>query len=366
MAGTRRDFCEASCFSCCGNNFLVSFIMHFTILCLVTSSVSPPRLNHFSSSLFDTPGSWAFDSYSGSVGHAGKWQPYAKRKMRASDVVGCLLDLKRGQMTFFLEHNKDYGDAFPDFPASVAPDTVVYASLTLKYKGTTVCGRFAPPFVHQSLVDAYLRKHHSNITPVPKCLPLIATHPRLAALERTQASAHLRFNLAQSPLYQLPDEVLLEVFAFFTPQELARSMRTCRLFHCLTTENRLWSDLLNSEFGRQTSAVTQDVAAAEARSKFGSKSRVIPSTEVADGKDDEEMLSMYAPTESSLYARFRVLHNWSEGRVDSKRNFWCNTDVHCVHFDSRYIACGTDEEILLFDTVRKTAANKKKRTLLFK
>lgn len=26
-------------------------------------------------------GTWAFDSYTGSVGTAGKWQPYAKRKL---------------------------------------------------------------------------------------------------------------------------------------------------------------------------------------------------------------------------------------------------------------------------------------------
>eukprot|EP01122_Echinamoeba_exundans_P010432 TRINITY_DN3907_c0_g1_i2.p1 TRINITY_DN3907_c0_g1~~TRINITY_DN3907_c0_g1_i2.p1 ORF type:complete len:530 (+),score=111.16 TRINITY_DN3907_c0_g1_i2:491-2080(+) len=241
-------------------------------------------------------------------------------------------------MRFFLDQDTDLGDAFSLEESGQSP-AVYYAACTLKYKGTQISARFAPPFVHQVNIEAYMRKYHDSDSGAPTCLPVCLTHPALADAEKAIAAANMRANRQDCFLYQLPDETLLNVFKFLEPEELARSMRTSRIFRCLATENKLWSYHLNSQFGKNTSALSVDSKAHRAASKTAATS---PSPAAA-------LVDDYVPTDSSLFARYRVMHNWSNGLVDSKRNFWCNTEVKSVHFDDRFIACGTDDEICLFD-----------------
>jgi hypothetical protein len=255
--------------------------------------------------------------------------------------VGCLLDTRRGQIRFFLDKDTDLGDAFPidESNQASASRPVYYAACTLKYKGTEISARFAPPFAHQASIDAYMSKYHSVDAGVPPCLPVCVTHPVLAEAEKATAADSVRSNRQDCYLYQLPDETLLNVFKFLEPEELARSMRTSRLFRCFATENKLWSYHLNSQFGKATNPLSVDKKAHQAAAK------TIAKTSPADPVVDD-----YMPTDSSLFARYRVMHNWSNGLVDSKRNFWCNTEVKSVHFDDRYIACGTADEICVFDS----------------
>lgn len=241
-----------------------------------------------------------------------------------------MLDTHRNQLRFFLDKEVELGDAFASHPLPSSPSATFYSAVTLKYKGTQVCARFAPPFVHQHALEKYMATFYS--TNPSGFLPVVATHPKIRVLECKIATEAVRVNKQESMFYQQPDEALLHIFAFLEPLELARAMRTCRLFRCIASESKLWSRHLNNDFGRDTAALTVDSTARAA-------SPVV----------EAEPLSEYIASDSSLYSRYRVLHNWANGKLASKRNFWCSAHVHSVAFDNRFIACGASEEIVLFE-----------------
>ena len=81
-------------------------------------------------------GSWAIDSYTGSIGHNGEWKNYAV-KLRKKDIVGVFVDLEKGRLSFSV-NGKPFGVAFEEIPQN----TGISPAVSLKYYSTSVSANF--------------------------------------------------------------------------------------------------------------------------------------------------------------------------------------------------------------------------------
>jgi hypothetical protein len=133
----------------------------------------------------------------------------------------------------------------------------------------------------------------------------------------------VEWNRASSPFYCLPEEVVVAILRFSSAQDLSSAMRTCRLFRAVGSEESLWADLLWHNFRK-----------------------------IGEGKSEaakEAPPHQYQLLNSANFHKYRVLYSWRRGRYGSKANFWTGSKVNSLQFDSRYLICGTDDDIVLFD-----------------
>ena len=125
-----------------------------------------PHFNSLSKGIGCYEGTYALDSYSGSIGTNNQWKSYIGRKLRPGDTVGCLIDLNSGTISFIVDKDKPITPAF----TNIDTRTRYYACASLKYRKTRVFARFHPPFQHAAIVEAYIKS--TSIDPV---LPLCQT-----------------------------------------------------------------------------------------------------------------------------------------------------------------------------------------------
>lgn len=105
-----------------------------------------------------------------------------------------------------------------------------------------------------------------------------------------------------------------------------------RLWHRLASDNKVWRAVLHKQFNIQT---------------------IVPEEDEEDSdEEDNKKVSLpltYTEEHFELKSIFKTRYNWLRGQYVSERSYKVGAGVNCLQFDSRYLVCGIDQEILVYD-----------------
>jgi len=81
----------------------------------------------------------------------------------------------------------------------------------------------------------------------------------------------------------------------------------------------------------------------------------IPEEEAEDKSEEEESNQKaklplnYHEEHHELMNMFKTRYNWLRGQYVAERTYKVGAGVNCLQFDDRYLVCGIDQEILIYD-----------------
>lgn len=274
----------------------------------------------------DFVGSWAMDSYSGSIGTEGKWKSYGK-KLKKGDLIGVLLDLEQQTLSFTL-NNQNLGVAF----TNLVPEDIYFPAISLKFKLTSVTASFKPPFFFPLL-------SFQPFTFIPE--------NELNEMQQLSLSTQL-LNKQNSWIYSVPNEVIQKIFVFLPLKDLISVSKTCKLFNSLVSDPYMWKLVWNKlEIQKNQTGQSEKISHKNHFKKNKTKNAIY-------SKRNSSFLSSNIFDQNSQFNYREMCHtwfNWENGLYRDFDEYYVEGHVNCVVFDSTYLVTGIDEKIVLFNLI---------------
>lgn len=244
----------------------------------------------------DFPGTWAIDSYSGSIGHNGKWKTYAQ-KLKRDNVVGVIMNMDEQTLSFSI-NGQTYGVAFP-----LPNNSVYFPAVTLKHKGTSITANFGDnigrPFKYKP--EGFISITH--VSPED-----------MTQQEKKAYDTEIR-NKSHSFLYKkLPEEMIQRIFSFLPIYDIGHICRTCKMFNRLASERSIWKRLLVDE--------------------------------IKIDSEQQDQVSL------DFRTRCKIRCNWLSLRYEHKTEFWCTEkSINCLQFNDKYMVVGQEDKVVLYNLI---------------
>jgi hypothetical protein len=305
-----------------------------------TATLTFPEKDPLLSGIGNSIKSWAMDSYTGSIGHNNKWKKDYGTKLKGGDVIGTGYDPETG-IIFFVVNGVNLGVAFNDIPKGLK----LHPAVSMRYNDTRVRANFGAhfkPFKYDLTKLSEQLTHmgrniqrQSTVSVVlnsEKYAPIALTNPEQLIREREVAALSERANLTQSQFCSLPEEVISTIFSNFKAIDLVQTFRVSRLWYRLASDNKVWRAVLHKQFNIQTNVPEENEGDSDEEEK---KNISLPLT--------------YHEEHHELMGIFKTRYNWLRGQYVSERSYKVGAGVNCLQFDDRYLVCGIDQEILVYD-----------------
>lgn len=86
--------------------------------------------------------------------------------------------------------------------------------------------------------------------------------------------------------------------------------------------------------------------------QFNIQTNVPEENEGDSDEEEKKNISLpltYHEEHHELMGIFKTRYNWLRGQYVSERSYKVGAGVNCLQFDDRYLVCGIDQEILVYD-----------------
>ncbi len=271
-------------------------------------------------------------------------------------MIGSGYDPETG-VIFFVVNGINLGVAFDNVPKGLK----LHPAVSMRYNETRVRANFGAhhkPFKYDLTKLSEQLTHlgrniqrSSTVSAVlngEKYAPLALTNPEQLQREREVAALSERANLNHSQFCSLPEEVISvrlfmcgrtllvanidfqNIFSNFKAIDLVQTFRVSRLWYRLACDNKVWRAVLQKQFNIQT-----NIPEEENDSEEEPKKASLPLT--------------YHEEHHELMGIFKTRYNWLRGQYVHERSYKVGAGVNCLQFDDRYLVCGIDQEILVYD-----------------